>query len=153
MDSLVVLYCLVDDFCKVFEPAWSQRLITNGERKRQRAAGLALSELMTPIVLFHQTRYRQFKAFYLTYVHAFLRREFPHLPIYPSTHLPIYPSTHLPSYPSTQLPIYPATHLPSYQRCIALLPLRSGAAGVIRGVQRTMHGRFVRRLHILDGLR
>jgi hypothetical protein len=82
MESLVALYCLVDDFYKIFEPAWTARLMRRGQRKRQRSTGISLSELMTLVILFHQTRYRQFKAFYLTYVHAFLRREFPRLPSY-----------------------------------------------------------------------
>jgi len=82
MDSVVALFCLIDDFCKEFEPAWAKRLITSGQRKRQRPASIALSELMTLITLFHQTRYRQFKMFYLIHVQTCLKSEFPHLPSY-----------------------------------------------------------------------
>ena len=80
MDSLVALFCFIDDFCKLFEPAWERQLLTRGQRKRRRATGISLSELITLVILFHQTRYRQFKAFYLNHVHAFLRHEFPTLP-------------------------------------------------------------------------
>ncbi len=38
MDGLVTLFCLVDDFCKIFEPTWAARLIRDGQRKRLRAA-------------------------------------------------------------------------------------------------------------------
>ena len=58
------------------------RLISDGKRRRIRASGLSLAELMTLVVLFHQLRYRQFKAFYLHHVCQHLRREFPGLPSY-----------------------------------------------------------------------
>jgi len=82
MDSLTELFCLIDDFCQVFEPAWEKRLLAEGHRKRRRQASLSLSELMTLAVLFHQLRYRQFKSFYLCHALRFLRNEFPKLPSY-----------------------------------------------------------------------
>ncbi|MGZ4957266.1 MAG: IS982 family transposase, partial [Methylobacter sp.] len=30
MDSLTELYCLIDDFCRVFEPAWERHLLATG---------------------------------------------------------------------------------------------------------------------------
>lgn len=82
MDSLTELYCVVDDFYQAFEQSWKQRLLSSGERKRWRRTGISISEIMTLVVLFHQLRHRQFKIFYLDYVHRHLRREFPHLPSY-----------------------------------------------------------------------
>jgi transposase len=82
MDSLTELFCLMDDFCQEFEPALEKQLLALGQRHRRRPSGLCLSELMTLAVLFHQLRYRQFKAFYLHHVRAHLRQEFPHLPSY-----------------------------------------------------------------------
>ena len=82
MDSLTELFCLIDDFCKVFEPAFERKLLADGKRKRRRTGALSLSELMTLVVLFHQVRYRQFKLFYQGYVCRFLRRDFPQLPSY-----------------------------------------------------------------------
>lgn len=82
MDSLTELFCLIDDFCQVFEPEWEKRLLAAGQKKRQRRASLCLSELMTLAVLFHQLRFRQFKSFYLLYALRFLRAEFPGLPSY-----------------------------------------------------------------------
>jgi len=83
MDDLTELYCLMDDFCKEFEPALRARLIADGKVHRHRPARLSLAELMTLVVLFHQIRYRQFKLFYLHHVCQYLRREFPQLPSYP----------------------------------------------------------------------
>jgi transposase len=83
MDSLTELFCLIDDFCRRFEPAWRQHQLTSGARKRRRSSVLSLSELMTLVVLFHQLRFRQFKCFYLDYVCRYLRPAFPTLPSYP----------------------------------------------------------------------
>ena len=66
MDSLTETFCLIDDFCGQFEPAWHKRLLQGGLKKRRRRSGLSLSELMTLAVLFHPLRYRQFKSFYPT---------------------------------------------------------------------------------------
>ena len=83
MDNLTELYCFVDEFCKEFEPLFKTRLLSaTGKHQRNRATCLSLAELMTLVVLFHQIRYRQFKAFYLNHVCAHLRKEFPHLPSY-----------------------------------------------------------------------
>lgn len=83
MDSLTELFCMMDDFCRLFEPAWEQRLLTSGTKKRKRRSELSLPELMTLAVLFHQLRFRQFKSFYLGYACRHLRAEFPRLPSYP----------------------------------------------------------------------
>jgi transposase len=82
MDDLTELYCVMDDFCKEFEPALRARLLADGKCKRLRATSLSLAELMTLVVLFHQIRYRQFKSFYLHHVCSHLRHEFPTLPSY-----------------------------------------------------------------------
>jgi len=96
MYSLEPLFCDIDDFCQVFEPKWSSRLIENGLKTRNRAKGLCLSEIMTILVSFHQNYYRNFKHFYLDYVCVYWRDAFPALPSYqrfiewmPSTLLPL----------------------------------------------------------------
>jgi hypothetical protein len=80
MDILSV-FCDIDDFCSRFEPAWYQHLVASG-RKRHRASSLALSEVMTILVLFHGLHYRTFKHFYLHYVRIHLHSDFPSLPSY-----------------------------------------------------------------------
>jgi Transposase DDE domain len=81
MDILPV-FCDIDDFCLVFEPCWQQQLLTAGERQRRRGATLSLSEVMTIIVLFHTSGYRDFKTFYTQYVQKHLAFEFPRLVSY-----------------------------------------------------------------------
>lgn len=83
MDSVVELFVAVDDFWLIFGPAWYQHLLASGERQRIRRGSLSESEIMTIVILFHESQYRNFKAFYLGYVHRHLKVEFPHLVSYP----------------------------------------------------------------------
>lgn len=50
--------------------------------KRQRRRSLSLSEVMTILVLFHGSGYRNLKQFYLEFVCVYLRAEFPGLVSY-----------------------------------------------------------------------
>ena len=75
-------FCLVDDFCRQFEPAWHKRMLQAGSKKRSRKSEPGLSELMTLMILFHPLRFRQFKSFYLNHACRYLRAEFPRLPGY-----------------------------------------------------------------------
>ena len=59
------LFCDVDDFCQVFEPIWHSRLLPAGQCKRGRKSGLSASEIMTILIAFHSSHYRNFKHFYL----------------------------------------------------------------------------------------
>jgi hypothetical protein len=54
--SLEALFCAVDDFCRIFEQQWQQRLISSGVRRRCRARALSPSEMMTIVIAFHQQR-------------------------------------------------------------------------------------------------
>ncbi len=82
MENLTELYCLMDDFCKDFEPKMHEILLNNGSKRRRRSTQLSLAEMMTLVVLFHQLRFSQFKVFYLYHVRLYLRKEFPNLPSY-----------------------------------------------------------------------
>ena len=83
MDSLVEMFCNVDDFCQAFEPHWEQQQLTAGMKRRRRPGQLCLSEIMTIVIHFHQSSYRNFKAYYLEHVMVHLRSEFPNLVSYP----------------------------------------------------------------------
>lgn len=82
MDSLTELFCDVDDFCQTFVPVWQRQMLTAGERQRQRERSLRMSEIMTILIHFHQSHYRNFKAYYTEYVMERLGREFPGLVSY-----------------------------------------------------------------------
>ena len=84
-DRLVEDFCQFDDFCQAFYPHWSARLLRQGAqpaKKRGPQAGLADSEIMTILVLYHSSRFKNFKAFYEGIVLALLRPAFPKAPCY-----------------------------------------------------------------------
>jgi hypothetical protein len=58
--SLLELFCHVDDFWKSFAPNWHQTLLHNGQIKRLGKGHLTKSELMTILIHFHQSHYRDF---------------------------------------------------------------------------------------------
>jgi hypothetical protein len=82
MESLVELFCDVDDFCQEFMPIYEKHLLESGMKKRRRARSLAVSEVMTILIHFHQSHYRNFKAYYCQHVQEYLGGEFPGLVSY-----------------------------------------------------------------------
>ena len=95
MDKLVEIFCDVDDFCNKFIPAWEASLIASGQKKRRRQGRLSPAEVMTLIILFHRSNYRDFKHFYLDYVSRHLRADFPSLLSY-TRFLEVMPSVLVP---------------------------------------------------------
>jgi Transposase DDE domain len=80
--SLLELFVDVDDFCQIFLPIWYKRLLSDGSKKRLRKGQLSISEIMTIIIYFHQSRYRDFKTYYTEHVCKYLCAEFPNLVTY-----------------------------------------------------------------------
>jgi hypothetical protein len=80
--DILPLSCDIDDFCQFFEPLWKKRLLAAGTRHRDRAPRLCLSEVMTIIVLFHSSSYRNFKAYYTEQVLPHYLWTFPRLVSY-----------------------------------------------------------------------
>lgn len=78
--DLTELFCDVDDFCKN-NPIDKQTFLLNAheKRKRHRKKSLTDSEIMTILIYFHSSNYRNFKAFYLEYVCNHLVDFFPGL--------------------------------------------------------------------------
>ncbi len=81
MDILTV-FCEIDDFRLEFEPRFNQMLIGDGKRQRNKPSAMALSEVMTILVLFHLSGFRNLKTFYNGFVGQYLAAEFPHLSSY-----------------------------------------------------------------------
>jgi hypothetical protein len=76
MFDLTTLFCLIDDFYKKFEPQWNKNLLLI--RFRGPKCSLSISEIITIVVLFHQSNFRNFKYFYL-YLQNHYSKEFPNL--------------------------------------------------------------------------
>jgi PIN domain nuclease of toxin-antitoxin system len=80
--DILTLFFDIDEFCLAFEPLWNHHLLTNNGKKRNRKRNLSLSEVMTILVLFHISGYRNLKTFYLEFVCQHLSAEFPGLVSY-----------------------------------------------------------------------
>lgn len=76
-DLLISIFCSIDDFCATFEPMFAQILLPK-RRGLNRKTRMQLSELMTIIVIFHISKFRTFKDFYISQS-VFLQRYFPSL--------------------------------------------------------------------------
>jgi Transposase DDE domain len=82
--DIVRLFVDCDEFCEGAFPEWNaqQPRLSDGKQHRQRESGLAMSEVMTIVILFQASQYRNFKTYYTQYVSAFYRKEFPGLVSY-----------------------------------------------------------------------
>lgn len=78
--DILALFCDIDDFCLLFEPIWRKQLLET--RQRHRAATLCMSEVMTILILFHASSYRNFKAYYTGHVLKHMAWAFPRLVSY-----------------------------------------------------------------------
>jgi hypothetical protein len=86
--DITELYCLVDDFCKVYDEETSpHRLVKNSGnikktmRKPTRSPGLCVSEIITILLMFQNSHMKNFKSFYLYRMPEY-RCEFPKMPSY-----------------------------------------------------------------------
>lgn len=76
--DITALYCTIDDFWKSFKEDWDKHLIDSGKSKRGPEPELSAAEMMTIVILFHQSNFRTFKHFY-SYINSYFRKEFPKL--------------------------------------------------------------------------
>jgi hypothetical protein len=83
-DQLVETFCTFDDFCKSIKTQWEAMQLTDGKplRKHGPEGGLCDSEIMTILVLYHASRFKNFKTFYTGVVLALLHPYFPGAPCY-----------------------------------------------------------------------
>lgn len=77
--EILPLFCEIDDFLKVFEKVYKRRALPGAKRTRQRATRLSQSEVMTILVLYHASGYKNLKAFYLQEVVRRHSLDFPSL--------------------------------------------------------------------------
>ena len=80
MLDITQLFCSVDDFWKSFKLHWYKKQILY-KPPRGPTCNLSMSEIMTILILFHQSNYRTFKYFYL-FVFENYRKYFPKMPCY-----------------------------------------------------------------------
>jgi hypothetical protein len=78
--DITELFVLLDDFCTEYTH-FLQKQILPGNRRPTRIPCLQISEIMTIVMLFHQSPAKNFKFFYESYLQHY-KAEFPTLPSY-----------------------------------------------------------------------
>lgn len=84
INQLTHIFYEIDDFCKEFSQHMEQNLLPkpNSPGKRGPKCCLNDSEIMTIIIAFQSSGYRNFKTFYTAHLMRFLHQAFPKLPSY-----------------------------------------------------------------------
>ena len=80
--DIVRLFSDCDDFCSQFLPRWRAHLLAAQAVQRERRSQMHLSEVMTILIAFQTSGYRNFKTYYQAYVREIWRPEFPQLVSY-----------------------------------------------------------------------
>ena len=78
MKNVTVLCSGVDDFCQVFMPVWIKPLLSEDKPRRNRCFVMSPAEVMTILILFHRSNYRNLKSFYTEYIPFMYGNAFPH---------------------------------------------------------------------------
>lgn len=78
-DKITEIFCIADDFCRLFEVEMKSRLIAPNQcvKKNVRKPRLSDSEIITIQICFHNGSFRNFKHYYQHYIKVHLQKEFP----------------------------------------------------------------------------
>ena len=83
INQLTRIFCQVDDFCKEFNQYTKAKLLPSpAVRRRGPVCCLSESEIMTILILFQSSHWRNFKNFYIHFLCTYYRTAFPNLPSY-----------------------------------------------------------------------
>ena len=81
--QLTGIFCEIDDFCNRLDTYTQHRTLTGPMKgKRGPSCGLAVSEIMTILLMFQSSRVRDFKNFYVGLLSFYCKGYFPKLPSY-----------------------------------------------------------------------
>ena len=82
-DRIIITYCLVDDFCKFCEESQKKFLAAPGVhiRKPTRVPKITPSEIITILLIYQRSHYKDFRNFY-GYFRTAYQHFFPNLPTY-----------------------------------------------------------------------
>lgn len=82
-DKITEIFCMADDFCKVFDAQIKRYTIKDaGKRNYHRDSTMSKAEIMVIVIMFHSSGYRCLKHFYKEYVCKHLRHLFPRVVSY-----------------------------------------------------------------------
>lgn len=77
--DIISLFCEVDDFCNTYQAIKPKEIGSAEKRSRNRKGNLTKSEIMTILIYFHHSNYRNFKYYYLNLVCMAFKNYFPNL--------------------------------------------------------------------------
>ena len=75
------VFCDIDDFCKAYEEYCMHSLMMEKQRIIPKTR-MALSEIMTILIMYHLSGYRTFKWYYTKYVMVYQKKDYPDLVSY-----------------------------------------------------------------------
>jgi len=77
--NLVEIFYIIDEFCKEFEKVTEGHLLAGetSKKTRKRAFTMSDSEVITIMILFHQSHFRDLKAFYINHIQGHCQKDFP----------------------------------------------------------------------------
>ena len=83
MRQLISIFCQIDDFCKELNNYSKDYLLTGlNNTARGPACSLAISEIITILVMFQRSKFRDFKNFYTGFLGIYHQSYFPKMPSY-----------------------------------------------------------------------
>lgn len=85
VNQLTRIFCDIDDFCKEFDEYLKGKLLpdrTDRTHRRGPRPCLSDSEIMTILIVFQSSGYRNFKHFYIHFLFEYRKKDFPRLPSY-----------------------------------------------------------------------
>ena len=85
INQLTNIFCEIDDFCKEFNKQIEEYLLPGPQvraKKRGPSCCLSDSEIMTILIMFQSSGFRNFKNFYIGFLCQFWKVLFPKLPSY-----------------------------------------------------------------------
>ena len=74
----IAIFCDADDFCKEYEEYCKNKLLMDKEEVVPQTK-MALSEIMTILIMYHLSGYRTFKWYYVNHVMKYQKQDFPTL--------------------------------------------------------------------------
>lgn len=84
VNQIVSIFCDIDDFCKELDGYVENGLLEDKNKKPKRGPKpvLSVSEVATIMVLYQMSKFKNFKAFYTTFLTTYWKHHFPKLPSY-----------------------------------------------------------------------
>lgn len=127
MNQLTGIFCQIDDFCKELNHYSKGKFLPSPTTRRGPACCLSDSEIMTILILFQSSRWRDFKNYYHHFLSTYYHAAFSTLPSYIETvinhfkhHYHIWHTRH-------RSPLNAVTHLMAGVAAYVIEPLKISA--------------------------